>query len=127
MQVTCPNCGARYAVDPLAIGPTGRTVQCARCNHRWRENPPPPATIVPPPPRPIPDFVMRPPSYNSGLPALATPASGSSWGRWLSVAALTVVGLLIAAYAYGGEILGALPPEWRVALPIDALRSLFRQ
>jgi predicted Zn finger-like uncharacterized protein len=35
MQVTCPNCGARYAVDPLAIGPVGRIVQCARCSHRW--------------------------------------------------------------------------------------------
>ncbi|MGE4077741.1 MAG: MJ0042-type zinc finger domain-containing protein, partial [Reyranella sp.] len=32
MHVTCSNCGARYIVDPLAIGPTGRTVQCARCN-----------------------------------------------------------------------------------------------
>ena len=30
MQVTCPNCRARYAVDPLAIGPSGRIVQCAR-------------------------------------------------------------------------------------------------
>jgi predicted Zn finger-like uncharacterized protein len=35
MQVTCPNCGARYAVDPLAIGPVGRIVQCARCANRW--------------------------------------------------------------------------------------------
>jgi predicted Zn finger-like uncharacterized protein len=35
MQVVCPNCGARYAVDPLAIGPVGRIVQCARCSHRW--------------------------------------------------------------------------------------------
>ena len=35
MQVTCPNCGARYAVDPLAIGPVGRLVQCARCANRW--------------------------------------------------------------------------------------------
>ena len=40
MHVTCPNCGARYAVDPLAIGPAGRTVQCARCSHRWRAAPP---------------------------------------------------------------------------------------
>ena len=37
MQVTCPQCGARYAVDPAAIGPTGRTVQCVRCSHRWFE------------------------------------------------------------------------------------------
>ena len=37
MVVTCPNCRARYAVDPLKIGPQGRTVQCARCDHRWFE------------------------------------------------------------------------------------------
>jgi predicted Zn finger-like uncharacterized protein len=53
MQVTCPNCRARYAVDPLAIGPSGRTVQCARCSERWFEmvkvEPPPEVPPVPPP------------------------------------------------------------------------------
>ena len=127
MQVTCPNCGARYAVDPLAIGPTGRTVQCARCSHRWREPPAPAATVVPPPPRPVPDFVIRPPTYNSGLPALATPIRKTQWGQWLSIAALAVVVLVIAAYAFRSEILAVLPTEWRDALRIDALRGLFRQ
>jgi len=98
MQVTCPNCGARYAVDPLAIGPTGRTVQCARCSHRWREGPTAPAIVAPPPPRPVPDFVIRPPTYNSGLPALATPPAKTHWGRWLSVAGLAAVVLVIAAF-----------------------------
>lgn len=124
MQVTCPNCGARYAVDPLAIGPTGRTVQCARCSHRWHQPPAPPATVVPPPPRPIPDFVIRPPTYNSGLPALATPTR-TQWGQWLSVAGLAVVVLVIAVYAFRGEIVAALPPEWQQH--IDTLRVLFRQ
>lgn len=127
MQVTCPNCGARYAVDPLAIGPTGRTVQCARCSHRWRERPAPADMVVPPPPRPVPDFVIRPPSYNSGLPALATPVHRPQRGQWLSIAGLAVIVLVIAAYAFRGEILGVLPPEWREALQIDALRGLFRQ
>lgn len=128
MQVTCPNCGARYAVDPRAIGPTGRTVQCARCSHRWREDPAEPAAAVPPlPPRPVPDFVIRPPTYNSGLPALATPPAKTHWGQWLSIAALAVVVLAIAAYAFRGEILAALPPEWREVLHIDALRAIFRQ
>jgi predicted Zn finger-like uncharacterized protein len=127
MQVTCPNCGARYAVDPLAIGPTGRTVQCARCSHRWRERPIAPAAVVPPPPRPVPDFVIRPPTYNSGLPALATPPPKTNWGQWLSIAGLAVVVLVIAAYIFRGEILAALPPEWHDFLHIDALRALFRQ
>jgi len=127
MQVTCPNCGARYAVDPLAIGPTGRTVQCARCSHQWRERPAPPSMVVPPPPRPVPDFVIRPPTYNSGLPALATPPPRSQWGLWLSIAVLAAVGLIIAAFAFRGEILAALPLEWREVLQIGALRGLFRQ
>jgi predicted Zn finger-like uncharacterized protein len=128
MQVTCPNCGARYAVDPLAIGPNGRTVQCARCSHRWRERPIAPAAVVPPPPpRPVPDFVIRPPTYNSGLPALATPPAKSRWGLWLAIIAAAIVVLAIAAYAFRGEILAALPPEWREALHIDVLRDFFRQ
>lgn len=126
MQVTCPNCGARYAVDPLQIGPTGRTVQCARCSHRWHQRAAPPAAVAPPP-RPVPDFVIRPPTYNSGLPALATPPTKSQWGQWLSIAGLAVVVLAIAAYAFRSEILAVLPSEWRDALHIDALRGLFRQ
>jgi predicted Zn finger-like uncharacterized protein len=126
MQVTCPNCGARYAVDPLQIGPTGRTVQCARCSHRWHQGAAPPAAVAPPP-RPVPDVVIRPPTYNSGLPALATPQTKSQWGQWLSIGGLAVVVLAIAAYAFRSEILAVLPSEWRDALHIDALRGLFRQ
>jgi len=37
MILTCPNCRARYAVDPLKIGAAGRTVQCARCVCEMRE------------------------------------------------------------------------------------------
>src|SRR5258708_7684714 len=58
MLVTCTNCAARYAVDPLAIGPSGRTVECARCHHRWFqrvEGPPPP-----PAPRPAPAKMAMP-------------------------------------------------------------------
>lgn len=54
MQVTCPNCRARYAVDPLAIGPSGRIVQCARCHDRWFQTvklePTPPRAPLPPEP-----------------------------------------------------------------------------
>ena len=88
MEVTCPNCGSRYAVDPLAIGPAGRTVQCARCDHRWRERPHRSPTRVPAvPPRPSVPARHPPPTYNSGLPALTTPPARSHWGLWQSVAA----------------------------------------
>jgi hypothetical protein len=71
--------------------------------------------------------VIRPPTYNSGLPALATPPAKSRWGLWLSIAAAAVVLLALAVYAFGGEILAALPAEWRDFLHIDAVRELFRQ
>jgi predicted Zn finger-like uncharacterized protein len=130
MQVTCPNCGARYAVDPMAIGPSGRTVQCVRCSHRWREKAIAPASVAPPPlpPRPVPDFVIRPPSsYRSGLPALARPAPRTHWGLWLAAIAVVLFVLGIAAYGWRGEIMSRLPPEWRPFLDLDALRILLRQ
>ena len=125
MQVTCPNCGARYAVDPLAIGPSGRRVQCMRCNHRWRERQV--AAATPPPPPPIPNFVIRPPTYQSGLPALARPPSKMPWGWWLAGAAGVMVVLGMADYFFRHRILVAVPEEWRASLPIDALSALFRQ
>ena len=71
--------------------------------------------------------MIRPPTYNSGLPALATPPPKSHWAQWLSVAGLAVIVLIIAAYVFRGEILAVLPPEWRDLLHIDTLRDLFRQ
>jgi hypoxanthine phosphoribosyltransferase len=134
MQVICPNCAARYAVDPSAIGPTGRTVQCVRCSHRWFEKSPPVAPATPARERPVPDFVIRPqPHYNSGLPAISPPRRQVHWGRWITafVAAALVLG--VTAFAYRDEISNRLPPEWRhpeprrrprlVRLPAKAMRS----
>ncbi|MET1026021.1 MAG: DUF3426 domain-containing protein [Dongiaceae bacterium] len=39
MIVSCPACETRFAVDDSLIGPTGRKVKCARCDHRWRQMP----------------------------------------------------------------------------------------
>ena len=36
MRVTCPACGARYAVDDGAIPAGGRMVQCSACQAEWR-------------------------------------------------------------------------------------------
>jgi predicted Zn finger-like uncharacterized protein len=151
MQVTCPNCGARYAVDPLAIGPTGRTVECARCHHRWRErmggpdapftasslaSPAPPPKPLPnapslPPidaPRPVPDFVIRPPSsHKSGLPALAEPLPKSREWLWLTGTVVLVAILASALYAWQNNILLHLPDDWRAMLGLDAVRGLLRQ
>jgi predicted Zn finger-like uncharacterized protein len=129
MQVTCPSCSARYAVDPRAIGPTGRTVQCVRCSRRWFERPPVVEATVPPP-RPIPDVVIRPApfaaSYTASLPALAAPPPRSTWGWWLGGLAAIVVVIALVGWALRHEILQLMPPELKASLPLDMLRLAFR-
>lgn len=127
MHVSCSNCGARYAVDPKAIGPTGRTVQCARCNHRWFQTieppaRPPEASGAPsdPTPAPVPDIVIRPSVPGAGLPALAPQPLKTPWRTWLAVGVGLVVLLVGVAYVYRGEIGDRLPPAWQTILKVDA-------
>jgi predicted Zn finger-like uncharacterized protein len=35
MLITCTNCGTSYQVAASSLGPTGRSVRCARCQHTW--------------------------------------------------------------------------------------------
>lgn len=132
MQVICPNCRARYAVDPLAIGPAGRTVQCARCSHQWRERataeavaaaPPPPPRLEPPPVVPP----GAPPSaYKAGLPALTTQRPRPRSRAWLAGLLGVAVVAVLAVFAFAGEIADRLPPQWRSALDPDTIASFFR-
>ena len=129
MQVTCPQCGARYAVDPAAIGPTGRTVQCVRCSHRWFETvkAAPAASPIPPPDvRPVPDFVIRPQSqYRAGLPAISPPRRTVHWGRWIATAAVLILVVGATAFAWRDEIRDRLPPGWSAFLSLDGASGLF--
>ncbi len=127
MHVSCSSCGARYAVDPKAIGPTGRTVQCARCNHRWFQTIDPPArppeapgSSSEPTPPPVPDIVIRPSVPGAGLPALSPPPPKSPWRTWLAIGVGLAVLLVGAAYVYRGEIGNRLPPAWQTILKVDA-------
>jgi predicted Zn finger-like uncharacterized protein len=129
MQVTCPQCGARYAVDPLAIGPSGRTVQCVRCSHRWFEKgkAAPAASRTPrPAERPVPDFVIRPQShYSAGLPAISPPRRTAHWGRWITALVVLVLVVGAAAFAWRDEIRNRLPSSWSALLSLDAMHGLF--
>ncbi len=128
MHVTCSNCGARYAVDQAALGQDGRTVQCARCSHRWFAKPEAAAAVPPesaPRAQSVPDFVIRPQAPGAGLPALTRPQPKSHWGRWLMGAAVVVAVLGAAAFAGRHEIRGQLSPQWQSILSLDTLRSLF--
>jgi predicted Zn finger-like uncharacterized protein len=103
MIVTCSNCRARYAVDPLAIGLTGRTVQCARCNHRWFQHVEGPL--------PTPDMVIRPQPTTSAnaLPVPVPTPPEPGWGRRLAIAAfilLLVAAAGAAAYLHRDTLLG---------------------
>jgi predicted Zn finger-like uncharacterized protein len=129
MQVTCPQCGARYAVDPAAIGPSGRTVQCARCSHRWFETVEAAPAASPLPPtdeRPVPDFVIRPqPHYSAGLPAISPPRRTVHWGRWAAAAAVLILAVGAATFAWRAEIRDRLPPGWSAFLSRDGARGVF--
>jgi predicted Zn finger-like uncharacterized protein len=112
MLVTCTNCAARYAVDPLAIGPSGRTVECARCHHRWFhrvEGPPPP-----------PDLVIRPPTrgVTAQLPAVIEPKPDFAWSRVLAVAVVVVVLMAAAAFAFRHEIMAMMSNEASAEHPL---------
>jgi predicted Zn finger-like uncharacterized protein len=120
MQVICPNCRARYAVDPLAIGPGGRTVQCARCNHRWFEtmrlssHPAPSPTLAGPEPS------GPQPRYAAGLPAVIAPRARIHWGhRFAALAVLMLVAGAAAVFVYGNQLRSHLPNAWRATLGFD--------
>ncbi len=75
MQVTCPSCRARYAVDPLAIGPAGRTVQCARCSERWFQ------TVKVEPPPAAPTQAAPGPAASNAAPQPREPVAGKGRPR----------------------------------------------
>ncbi len=35
MQIVCPACSTTYQITPAAIGTSGRSVRCVRCQHVW--------------------------------------------------------------------------------------------
>jgi predicted Zn finger-like uncharacterized protein len=40
MQIDCPGCSTNYQITPAAIGASGRSVRCLRCQHVWFVPPP---------------------------------------------------------------------------------------
>ena len=119
MVVTCPNCRARYAVDPQKIGFAGRTVQCARCSHRWFETverPPAPAPgIVPPAAEPTPSSgsATASASASDSAAASATTASAESAA---APASEPVPEMVIRQTTPGAALPAVIPPKaplWR--------------
>jgi predicted Zn finger-like uncharacterized protein len=62
MQISCPACTTNFSVPDKALQPKGRTLKCAKCGHKWFQDPPgghrdfglDATAFPPPPPRPEP-------------------------------------------------------------------------
>ena len=106
MIVSCSNCGARYAVDPLAIGPIGRTVQCARCSHRWFEKVAGPSAA--------PGLVIRPSTPGAALPAVIRPKAKFAWVQVTAVGVVMVALVAATLFAFRRE-LAALVSEGAIS------------
>jgi predicted Zn finger-like uncharacterized protein len=39
MHIVCPHCTTSYAINPAALGTTGRIVRCSRCKQTWPASP----------------------------------------------------------------------------------------
>jgi predicted Zn finger-like uncharacterized protein len=62
MIITCPHCDTHFSVSEAALGTKGRTVRCARCSHKWHQDP-------------------RDDSTNSEIPLEMQPVAPSRAGR----------------------------------------------
>lgn len=40
MQLTCPSCETKFAVEADQLGASGRRVRCGSCGHQWFQEPP---------------------------------------------------------------------------------------
>lgn len=61
MLISCPNCATNFSVPDKALLPSGRTLKCAKCGHKWFQAASAPRDdfgldegSFPPPPRPAP-------------------------------------------------------------------------
>ena len=113
MVVTCSNCRSRYAVDPLKIGPSGRTVECARCHHQWHQKVEGEPTT--------PELVIRPTTTGSSLPAVIPPKPAFPWRRAVAfVVGAMVLLAVVAAIAFHDKIASLMSREARASAPVQA-------
>jgi predicted Zn finger-like uncharacterized protein len=95
MILSCPDCSARFAIDPEKLEPDGRRVKCGKCAHVWYESPP---EIVEdePAPEPVAVTPLEPdeqsPIRPRNLPTVHQARSGGRGARnaWIAVAVLLV-------------------------------------
>ena len=130
MIVSCPACATRFSLDASLLGPSGRNVRCAKCGHRWKQEPPPPVEPLPPVELEATPVEDTPAGMAPGLAALLSgreqqqkPASQvvvppklkpaqpkRKIGLWPWILLLGIlVGLAVAAYFFQGPIARMFP------------------
>jgi predicted Zn finger-like uncharacterized protein len=98
MIVSCPNCSARFVVDAAALGAAGRQVRCGRCKETWFQGPAETESIRIQ--QTVPEFIIRPRTPGSQLPALKPapkPRSTRALG-WIMLLVLLIGALVVAWY-----------------------------
>jgi len=134
--VSCPACATRFSLDASLLGPSGRNVRCAKCGHRWRQEPPAPveslaaAVGASEPMAAAASEPPSPPTMAPGLAALlggqaaatprhapvivppklkpAAPSRNVGMWPWVLLAGI-VCGLAVAVYFFQGPITQRLP------------------
>jgi predicted Zn finger-like uncharacterized protein len=127
--VSCPACATRFSLDASLLGPNGRNVRCAKCGHRWKQEPPPPIEPLPPVELEATPVDAPPAGMAPGLAALLSgreqqkpvsqvvvppklkPAQPKrKVGLWPWILLLGILcGLAVAAYIYQGPIARMFP------------------
>jgi predicted Zn finger-like uncharacterized protein len=105
MQVSCPHCGTQYNLTAKQVGPAGRTLQCAKCKHKWFVAPAAPAIAaatdtLPPLPPSTTDML-------ASLDEMAGIGAAPGWWRkvrvgWGPEITLTLTGLGVMVLAVAG-------------------------
>jgi predicted Zn finger-like uncharacterized protein len=128
--VSCPACATRFSLDASLLGPNGRNVRCAKCGHRWKQEPAAPIEPLPPVELDAPPADEPPAGMAPGLAALLSgreqqqksaaqvvvppklkPAQPKrKIGLWPWILLLGILcGLAVAAYIYQGPIARMFP------------------
>ena len=113
MIVSCPACSTRYLLEPSALGPDGRSVRCAKCQHSWHQQPPDDM------PHEV-DLTV-PLAGSVPLPNRPRPGGGGSRGAGLPLLILVLLGLGLAGGYFFRERIMA---EWPKTVQIYELIGL---